>query len=66
MNFILINILTNLILNHQGHRIVMNKVLTASSDKFSGLGIREGNESTLLEYIDPKQTVKNYLHPRSI
>ena len=51
--------LTNLSINHQDTRIVLNRGLTAAGDESGGLGLRGKGDSALLESIDSKQMVKN-------
>ena len=42
--------------------MVVNQGLTASQDDSSGLNLRVGsNESTLLDAVDSKQTIKNLM-----
>ena len=53
------DMLINLSVNHQDTRMLLNRGLTASSDKSGGLGLRTKNDSVLLESIDSKQMMKN-------
>ena len=52
--------MTNLSVNHQDSRIVLNRGLTVSEDKQNnGLALRGSNDTSLLGSIDSKQMVKN-------
>ena len=51
--------LTNLSLNHQDSRIVLNRGLTVDSNTTSGMGVRCKNDSSLFEAVDSKQMVRN-------
>ena len=53
--------LTNLCINHQDTRIILNRGLTSTNDDLGGLGLRGGNSDNhaLLDSIDSKQMVKN-------
>ena len=52
--------MTNLSVNHQDSRIVLNRGLTVGEDnKNNGLALRGSNDSSLLGSIDSKQMVKN-------
>ena len=51
--------LTNLTVDHQDHRIIMNRGLTASSNESSGLGGRGKNDSALLESIDSRKITRS-------
>ena len=53
------NTLTNLYVNHQDTRILLNRSLTVSNDESGGLGLRSKNDSILLEPINSKQMVRN-------
>ena len=49
--------LTNLYLNHEDTRIVLNKGLTVDPKSSNGIGVICNNDSSIFESIDSKQTV---------
>ena len=51
--------MTNMTLNNEDTRVILNRGLTVNKDKYCGLVVRGKKDSTLHESTDNQQMVKN-------
>ena len=53
------DVMSNLAASQSDTRLIINRGLTVSEDKYGNLGVRGNNDSSLLGSVDSKQMVKN-------